>query len=163
VRYNQYELMLVGRGLVGLGAGALTVAQQRIVSVWFGLSWSAFLLPQVVSRLGPVLTFFAAPHVASIHGLEATLWISAYLAHLCLRVHRSTNTPASRRCLLCCALATVQLSLSLSLALSLAHSRAGAVLCSIGVAAALILCLLDALGSSRRSLAVRAGRTGKGP
>ena len=72
---NLFYLLIIGRGLLGAGAGVLSGAQQALIYYWFGSSKLAFAVVQLVTRLGPVLNFFLLPHLSGYLGLVYMLWL----------------------------------------------------------------------------------------
>ena len=75
VHQRMFELILLGRGLAGLGAGGVTVSQQKMAALWFGSSRPALLFIQIATRIGPVLNFFLTAGIASRFGFRNTLWM----------------------------------------------------------------------------------------
>jgi len=72
-----YNLMLVGRFIFGLGGENMSVAQSAIVTTWFkGLEMNFALGFNIsVSRLGSVIMGFTVPPMYKNHGLGFALWV----------------------------------------------------------------------------------------
>ena len=72
-----YDLMIVGRIIFGMGGESMGVAQSSIVSVWFKGKELAFALGvnMSISRLGSVMNAAIVPTVYDQNGLGPALMV----------------------------------------------------------------------------------------
>ena len=74
---SNYDIMIAGRVIFGMGGESMSVAQSAIVSVWFKGSELAFALGvnMSISRLGSVLNAAVVPSVYDQQGLGPALLV----------------------------------------------------------------------------------------
>jgi MFS family permease len=83
---HMFWLMLAARGLYALGGETITVAQNVILTQWFGGREHAFSFGITLSfcRGGNSLAGFLSPLVADTYGVAAALWLGAIICFLCV-------------------------------------------------------------------------------
>ena len=81
VSNKNWEVMLLGRFVFGLGAESLCVAQSTITSDWFEGKDIAFAMGVglAISRLGSIFNNLTSPKVANSGGIAAAFWIGAVI------------------------------------------------------------------------------------
>jgi len=74
---SNYDMMIAGRVIFGMGGESMNVAQSAIVSVWFKGKELAFALGvnMSISRLGSVANAAIVPSVYDSNGLGAALMV----------------------------------------------------------------------------------------
>jgi len=72
---QNYDMMIAGRVIFGMGGESMSVAQSSIISVWFKGKELAFALGLnlSVARLGSVINAAVVPSVYDSHGLGMAL------------------------------------------------------------------------------------------
>lgn len=75
--YQNFQMMLVGRVIFGMGGESMCVAQSAIISMWFKGSELAFAvgINLSVSRLGSVLNSMIVPTLYMTYGLAPALFL----------------------------------------------------------------------------------------
>lgn len=79
--FMDYNLILVGRVLIGLGAESFFVVMNKIVTKWFKDKQlaMAFGLNLLLCRLGSIAAFNFLPKVVETYSLKTALWVGAGL------------------------------------------------------------------------------------
>jgi MFS family permease len=78
---TNFNLMLIGRVIFGMGGESMNVAQSAIVSVWFKGKELAFALGinMSISRLGSVANAATVPSIYDSEGLGAALMLGFFI------------------------------------------------------------------------------------
>eukprot|EP01012_Entosiphon_sulcatum_P037961 TRINITY_DN4896_c0_g1_i2.p1 TRINITY_DN4896_c0_g1~~TRINITY_DN4896_c0_g1_i2.p1 ORF type:complete len:586 (-),score=68.17 TRINITY_DN4896_c0_g1_i2:192-1925(-) len=86
VQSKSYMMVLAGRVLFGLGGESLSVAQAKVVALWFqGAEFAMALgVNLCVERLGSVATENFSPWIASSYSVEWVFWLGFGASTLCI-------------------------------------------------------------------------------
>ncbi|KAJ3315161.1 hypothetical protein HDV04_004302 [Boothiomyces sp. JEL0838] len=80
VTTRDFNLMLIGRTLFGIGGECVSVVQASITTTWFQGKELAFALG--MRRLGSMLNSISSPRISSSLGLLSAIWIGSFFVYI---------------------------------------------------------------------------------
>ncbi|KAJ3324432.1 hypothetical protein HDV06_006843 [Boothiomyces sp. JEL0866] len=84
VTTRDFNLMLIGRTLFGIGGECVSVVQASITTTWFQGKELAFALGMnlCIGRLGSMLNSISSPRISSALGLLSAIWIGSFFVYI---------------------------------------------------------------------------------
>ncbi|KAJ3276236.1 hypothetical protein HDV01_005684 [Terramyces sp. JEL0728] len=84
VTTRDFNLMLIGRTLFGIGGECVSVVQASITTTWFQGKELAFALGMnlCIGRLGSMLNSVSSPRISSALGILSAIWIGSFFVYV---------------------------------------------------------------------------------